>query len=125
MNTIGNIIWLVFGGLLISIIYIIGSLLLFLTIIGIPFGLQTLKIGMFVLWPFGRKSVFMENASGFIALIMNIIWLLIGGLEIAIIHVILGVVFFITIIGIPLGKQHFKLATIALIPFGQKVISSD
>ncbi len=125
MNIIGNIIWLVFGGLFITLIYIISSFLLFITIIGIPFGLQTLKIGMFVVWPFGRKPVFMENASGFLALIMNIIWLLIGGLYIAIAHVILGVLFFITLVGIPLGKQHFKLATIALIPFGQKVISSD
>ncbi len=125
MNIIGNIIWLIFGGLFITLIYIIGSFLLFITIIGIPFGLQTLKIGMFVIWPFGRKPVFMENASGILALIMNIIWLLLGGVYIAITHVILGVLFFITIIGIPLGKQHFKLATIALIPFGQKVISSD
>jgi len=125
MNFIGNIIWLVFGGLVITLIYIISSLLLFITIIGIPFGLQTLKIAMFVAWPFGRKPVFMENASGFLALIMNIIWLLIGGFYIAIAHIILGILFFITIFGIPLGKQHFKLATIALIPFGQKVISSD
>ena len=125
MNIIGNIIWLIFGGLIITLIYIISSFLLFITIIGIPFGLQTLKIGMFVAWPFGRKPVFMENASGFMALIMNIIWLLVGGVYIAITHVILGILFFITIIGIPLGKQHFKLATVALIPFGQKVIRFD
>jgi uncharacterized membrane protein YccF (DUF307 family) len=122
MNTLGNIFWLIFGGLLITVIYIVGSLLLFITIIGIPFGLQTLKLGMFVAWPFGRKPIYMENASGFLALLMNVIWLLLGGLYIAIAHVVLGILFFITIIGIPLGKQHFKLATVALIPFGQKVI---
>lgn len=122
MNTIGNIVWLIFGGLIIALLYIIGSLLLFITIIGIPFGIQTLKLGMFVAWPFGRNPVFMENASGFIALFMNIIWLLVGGFYIAIAHMILGILFFITIIGIPLGKQHFKLATVALIPFGQGVI---
>lgn len=125
MNTIGNFIWLIFGGLIITLLYIIGSFLLFITIIGIPFGLQTLKIGMFVIWPFGRKPIFMENASGLLALIMNIIWLFFGGFYIAIAHIILGILFFITIIGIPLGKQHFKLATIALIPFGQKVIRFD
>lgn len=125
MNTIGNIFWLIFGGLIITILYLIGSFLLFITIIGIPFGLQTLKIGMFVVWPFGRNPVFMENASGLLALIMNILWLLFGGFYIAIAHIILGILFFITIIGIPLGKQHFKLATIALIPFGQKVISTS
>lgn len=125
MNTIGNIFWLIFGGLIITILYLIGSFLLFITIIGIPFGLQTLKIGMLVVWPFGRNPVFMENASGLLALIMNILWLLFGGFYIAIAHIILGILFFITIIGIPLGKQHFKLATIALIPFGQKVISTS
>ena len=122
MNIIGNIIWLLLGGLLIALMYFISSFLLFITIIGIPFGLQTLKLGMFVLWPFGRRGVYMENASGLVALIMNIIWLLFGGVWIAITHLVLGILFFITIIGIPFGKQHFKLATVALIPFGQKVI---
>jgi uncharacterized membrane protein YccF (DUF307 family) len=125
MNTIGNLVWLVFGGLILAIAYFISSLLLFFTIIGIPFGLQTMKIGLLVIWPFGRKPVFMEKASGFIALVMNILWLLLGGFYIAIAHLILGILLFITIIGIPFGKQHFKLATVSLIPFGQKVISVD
>jgi len=125
MNTIGNLVWLVFGGLILAIAYFISSFLLFFTIIGIPFGLQTMKIGMLVIWPFGRKPVYMERASGIIALVMNILWLLLGGFYIAIAHLILGILLFITIIGIPFGKQHFKLATVSLIPFGQKVISVD
>lgn len=125
MNTIGNLLWLIFGGLILAIAYFISSILLFITIIGIPFGLQTLKIGTLVLWPFGRKPMYMEKASGTIAVIMNILWLLLGGFYIAIAHLILGIIFFITIIGIPFGKQHFKLATVSLIPFGQKVVKFD
>lgn len=124
MRLIGNIIWLVFGGIFIAIEYVIASFLLMVTIIGIPFGLQTLKLAVLALWPFGTTHVTTENATGCLSTIMNIIWLLIGGVWIAISHALFGLLFYVTIIGIPFGRQHFKLASIALAPFGKDVVSN-
>ena len=123
MRFIGNIIWLVFGGIFIAIEYVIASFLLMITIIGIPFGLQTLKLAMLALWPFGTTHVTTENATGCLSTLMNIIWLLVGGIWIALSHALFGLLFYITIIGIPFGRQHFKLASIALSPFGKDVVS--
>ena len=122
MRFLGNIIWLVFGGIFIAIEYVISSFLLMITIIGIPFGLQTLKLATLALWPFGTTHVTTENATGCLSTIMNIIWLLIGGIWIALSHVLFGLFFYITIIGIPFGKQHFKLASVALTPFGKDIV---
>ncbi|GAB4311493.1 MAG: YccF domain-containing protein [Bacteroidales bacterium] len=121
MKTLGNIIWLIFGGLELAIAYLISSLLLMVTIIGIPFGLQTLKLASLAIWPFGRSSIMLEQSHGCLAVLMNVLWLLFGGICIAATHLILGVLFFITIIGIPFGKQHFKLASVALMPFGRRL----
>jgi len=122
MRFLGNIIWLVFGGIFIAIEYFISSILMMLTIIGIPFGLQTLKLASLALWPFGRSSVFTESATGILSTVMNILWLLLGGIWIALSHAIFGLFFFITIIGIPFGKQHFKMASVALSPFGRGIV---
>ncbi len=121
MTIIGNFIWLIFGGIFIAIEYFISSLLLMITIIGIPFGLQTLKLASLALWPFGRSTIYMDKASGTLATIMNILWLLLGGIWIALSHALIGFIFFLTIIGIPFGKQHFKLASVALAPFGRRI----
>ena len=121
MKLIGNLIWFVFGGFVIALEYLVGSLLLMVTIIGIPFGLQTIKLASLALWPFGRKPVLLDSAHGSLATVMNIIWLLIGGLWIAITHAAFGLIFYITIIGIPFGNQHLKLAGVALLPFGKRV----
>lgn len=121
MKILGNIIWLVFGGILIALEYFITSIGLFITIVGIPFGLQTIKLGILALWPFGHEIVHKESPHGCLSTIMNIIWFFIGGLGIFLTHVAFGVVFCITIIGIPFGLQHFKLAELALTPFGHEV----
>ncbi len=121
MSIIGNIIWLLFGGILIALEYFISSILLCLTIIGIPFGLQTIKLGVLALWPFGSEIVHQENAHGCLSILMNIIWLLFGGSWICLSHIAFGIFFCITIIGIPFGLQHFKLAILALTPFGHAV----
>jgi uncharacterized membrane protein YccF (DUF307 family) len=123
MNFLGNLIWLIFGGIIIAIEYFIGSIVLMITIVGIPFGLQTLKMASLSLWPFGRDTVVHERASGCLYIIMNIIWLLTGGIWIAITHAIFGMILCITIIGIPFGLQHFKLTAIALSPFGRDIVS--
>lgn len=123
MNLLGNIIWLLFGGIVIAIEYFIGSLLLMITIVGIPFGIQTLKMGALALWPFGRDTRVHSRASGCLYIIMNIIWLFAGGIWIAVTHSVFGLILCITIIGIPFGLQHFKLAAIALNPFGRDIVN--
>ena len=123
MNILGNLIWLIFGGIIIAIEYFIGSLVLMITIVGIPFGIQTLKMASLSLWPFGRDTVVQTRTSGCLYILMNIIWLISGGLWIAITHAIFGALLCVTIIGIPFGLQHFKLTAIALSPFGRDIIS--
>jgi uncharacterized membrane protein YccF (DUF307 family) len=122
MKTIGNIIWLLFGGLFVAIEYFVASIPLFITIIGIPFGVQALKLGMLSLWPFGTEIKIKKGNPGCISTIMNIFWFLIGGIWICLTHILFGILFGITIIGIPFAKQHFKLASLALTPFGRDII---
>jgi len=119
MKILGNLIWLIFGGLIIAIEYFIGSLILMLTIVGIPFGLQTLKMAM---WPFGRTSRPESRNSGCLYVFMNVLWLLCGGIWIALTHAVLGVLLYLTIIGIPFGNQHFKLTEVAITPFGRRIM---
>jgi len=122
MKLLGNIIWLVFGGILISVEYLIASILLMLTIIGIPFGLQTLKLAVLALWPFGTETRLKPGNPGCFSTLMNVIWILIGGIWISLTHLVFGILFAITIIGLPFALQHFKLAGLALTPFGREVI---
>lgn len=122
MRLLGNIIWIIFGGLFIALEYFAASLVLIVTIIGIPFGIQTFKLGLLALWPFGREIREKPQASGCLTTIMNIIWILCGGIWIALSHFVLGILFYITIIGIPFGRQHFKLAGLALTPFGKEIV---
>lgn len=121
MKTIGNIIWLIFGGLLTAVEYILASLVLMITIIGIPFGLQTLKLGILALWPFGKTVTDSGGSSACLCLLMNIIWIFIGGFWICLTHFVFGLLLCITIIGIPFGRQHFKMAALALTPFGKEI----
>ncbi len=121
MNILGNIIWLIFGGLLTAIEYFLASIILCLTVIGIPFGLQTIKLGILALWPFGSKIVHKENAHGCLSVFMNILWFFLGGIWIFLTHAVFGILLCITIIGIPFGLQHFKLASLALTPFGHDI----
>lgn len=121
MRTIGNIIWVLFGGLELALGYFASGVALCLTIVGIPFGLQIFKLGMLALWPFGKRVAKKDTPSGCLNTLMNILWFCFGGLGIMLSHLLLGVLFFVTIVGIPFGKQHFKLAHIALTPFGRDI----
>ncbi len=121
MKLLGNLIWLIFGGLLVAIEYFIASIFLIITIVGIPFGLQTLKMASLALWPFGRVAVPTYNSTGCLSTLMNILWLLCGGIWIAITHFLFGILLGITIIGIPFAMQHFKLASVGLTPFGRVI----
>ena len=123
MKLLGNIIWWIFGGLVTAIEYFVASIALMVTIVGIPFGIQTLKIGMMTLLPFNSTIRENEKSNGFISLVMNIIWFFIGGIWITLTHIIFGLVLAITIVGMPFAKQHFKLAAISLSPFGKEIVS--
>lgn len=119
MNVFLNILWVVFGGLMIAIEYAISSILMMVTIIGIPFGLQTMKLAAVAIWPFGTNIVSSGWPSGCLAGIMNVIWWFVGGIPIALTHLVWGIIFSVTIIGLPFGVQHFKLMRLALFPFGK------
>ena len=97
------------------------GLLFCITIVGIPFGYQLFKIGMLAMLPFGQEPQFPPLPMGCLSLVFNVIWIFIGGIELCIAHLILGALFCITIIGIPFGMQHFKLAGLALSPFGKHI----
>lgn len=122
MSTLGNLIWLIFGGFLVFIEYMVAGFLLCLTIVGIPFGIQSFKLAMLALWPFGKTIGMKPYAPGCLSTIMNLLWLLIGGIWIALTHLIFGILLSITIIGFPWGKQHFKLMSLALTPFGREIV---
>jgi uncharacterized membrane protein YccF (DUF307 family) len=123
MNTLGNLVWLIFGGFLAALGYLLGGIVLCITIIGIPWGLQCFKLAELVLWPFGRKVISDSSNAGCLATLCNIIWLIFGGFYTALVHLVMGVLLSITIIGIPWGQQHFKLIEVSLLPFGKKVVS--
>jgi len=122
MKILGNIIWLLFGGIFIFIEYLISGFLLCITIIGIPFGLQIFKLAFVALWPFGKKIENTPSSNGCLYILMNILWLLLGGIWIALSHAVIGLILAITIVGIPFAIQHFKLAGLALSPFGKTIM---
>lgn len=120
MGCLGNLLWIIFGGFIAALEWLISGLLCCLTLIGIPFGLQCFKTAGLVLAPFGREVSIGNFGAG--GLLGNIIWLIFLGWELVLSHLIIGGLLCITIIGIPFGKQHFKLAKLALMPFGASVI---
>ena len=121
MKFLGNILWLILGGLILALYYFLMGLLFCITIIGAPFGVQLFKMGVFALWPFGHEAVSDTNDGGCLAILMNVLWILFGGIEIALLHVSFGIFCCITIVGIPFGLQHFKMAVLAVVPFGKKI----
>jgi len=122
MNFFGNLIWLIFGGLMAALGYLLGGIVLCITVIGIPWGLQCFKLAALVLWPFGKKVISDSDNMGCLNILFNLVWLLCGGLYTAIVHIVMGAILCITVIGIPWGKQHFKLIEISLMPFGKRII---
>lgn len=121
MKLLCNLIWLLFGGLLLAAGYFAGACVLGCTIIGLPFAIQLFKIGMVCLLPFSAEVTPNTDLTGCIRTLLNIIWIVCGGLLVLLMHVFFGGLLCITIIGIPWGRQHFKLARICLSPFGKTV----
>jgi len=120
MSFLGNILWFIFGGFITAILYYIAGLLMCITIIGIPFGVQLFKIGTFAMMPFGHEMT-SSQSSGCLSIVLNVIWVLCGWWEIALVHAAFGLLFCITIVGIPFGVQHFKIAGSSLLPFGRTI----
>ena len=123
MGCFMNLLWLLLGGIFTAVEYLISSLLMMITIIGIPFGMQTLKLAGLALWPFGKKVRSVSCFFFCFYILMNVIWIFVGGIWICLSHLLFGAVLCITIIGIPFGLQHFKLAALALSPFGKDIIT--
>jgi len=122
MSVIGNILWVVLGGgLFIALGYIIGGLVLCLTIVGIPFGTQLFKLAALSLSPFGRRVDTTRSADGLLHILMNVLWWLFGGVEVAILHLIFALLSAITVVGLPFAKQHLKLLHLSLVPFGARI----
>ena len=125
MSLLGNVIWFVLGGFIAGMGYILGGLGMCITIIGIPFGVQNIKLGVAMFAPFGKQVVAVENANTPLRVLLNIIWLVLFGWEIALAHLLLGLVFCITLVGIPFGVQHMKMIPLALLPFGRDLRRVD
>lgn len=122
MKLLGNLIWWLFGGLEAAFAYFFGSIVMLLTIVGIPVALQTFKLGLLSLWPFGAEVTSTDSKlTGCIALPLNIIWIIFGGFWAFLTHIFFAVILAITIIGLPFARQHIKLAGLSLAPFGKNV----
>ena len=119
MRILGNIIWIILGGLLSALGWIIVGILWCITIIGLPVGLQCFKLASISLNPFGKD---IRYEGGAVSLLLNIIWLFAGGLELAFANAVFGLLLCITVVGIPFGMQFFKIAKLSLAPFGARII---
>jgi len=122
MNLLGNLIWLIFGGFFAALGYFFGGLILCVTIVGIPWGLQCFKMAGLVLWPFGKRVISDSSQSGCLGTFCNLIWIICGGWYTALVHIVMGLLLCLTIIGIPWGKQHLKLIEVSFMPFGKKIV---
>lgn len=118
MGCLGNIIWFICGGLVSGLSWVISGCLWCITIVGIPVGVQCFKFASLSFFPFGKE---VEYGGGVGSLLLNIIWLIFTGIPMALMSALWGIGLSITIIGIPFGLQHFKIAKLALMPFGAKV----
>jgi uncharacterized membrane protein YccF (DUF307 family) len=124
MRFILNVIWLVFAGIWLAILYVLAAVICFILIITIPFGIAALRIALFALWPFGR-TIIRRSDAGVASGIGNIIWLVLCGWWLALGHLLTGVAQCLTIIGIPLGLANFKMIPISLLPLGREIVSVD
>lgn len=119
MSIIGNIIWIIFGGLFASLYWMLIGIVCFISVIGIPFGIQCFKFAKLNLLPFGRQIELGD--FGVSGLLMNIIWIILFGWELALMHLSAALFFTLTIVGIPFAIQHIKLAKLTILPFGAKI----
>lgn len=119
MSCLGNLLWFIFGGFINAIGWFFAGVIWCITIIGIPVGMQCFKIARLQLFPFGKEVVTVDDSG--VSFILNILWLIFGGIVLCIGNLVSGVIFCITIVGIPFGLQSFKLAKLSLMPFGKDI----
>jgi len=122
MTALGNILWFLFGGVWAFIGYFVGGLAFCLTIVGIPFGLMAMRLGVASLMPFGKEVVARPDADSPMRAILNVIWIFIMGWELAVSHLVLALIMAITIVGVPFARQHMKLLPLSLLPFGRDLV---
>ena len=124
MRLLGHLIWLIFGGLATGIGWWIAGLLAAITIIGIPFSIAAFRIGTFSFWPFGREVVDRPESEGgrLLILLGNVVWIILGGIWLALAHLFFALLLAITVIGIPFAVQHLKLAHLSLTPYGKMIV---
>ncbi len=131
MTLILNILWFILGGFVAGLGWLVAGVLLAITVVGLPWSQAAFRIGLFSFFPFGKRVVERRDVTGRedigtgdLGLLLNVIWFLLGGWYIALVHVLIGAAQCLTIIGIPFGIQHFKLAVIALAPVGKEVVEA-
>ncbi len=122
MTILGNLLWLVLAGIWLAVGYVIAGIINCIFIITIPFGIQSFKLAGYALWPFGRMVVQRQDRDVALGCLGNAIWFVFGGVWLALGHLIAGVLLCITVIGIPLGVASFKMAGLALAPFGKEIV---
>lgn len=121
MRVILNLIWLLVAGIELALAYVVAGLVLMITIVGIPFGVQAFKLAGFALWPFGR-AVVRTRSPGLLAGIGNLLWIVLAGWWLALAHIVTGIALCLTVIGIPMGIANFKMVSMAFAPFGREVV---
>lgn len=121
MSCLGNLLWFIFGGCISGLSWMLAGCLWCISIIGIPYGIQCFKFASMSFFPFGKEIVY----GGAVSFIVNVIWILISGIPLAVEHLVIGCLLCVTIIGIPFGLQQFKLAKLALMPFGTSIVYTN
>lgn len=119
MSCLGNLLWFIFGGFISGLSWALAGCLWCITIVGVPYGIQCFKFASMSFFPFGKEIIY---GGGTVSFLVNIIWILVSGIPLALEHVTFGCLLCITVIGIPFGLQHFKLAKLALMPFGASIV---
>ncbi len=122
MSCLGNLLWFVFGGFISGLSWMLAGCLWCISIVGIPYGIQCFKFASVSFFPFGKEIVY---GGGAVSFLVNVIWILISGIPLAIEHITIGCLLCVTIIGIPFGLQQFKLAKLALMPFGTSIVYTN
>jgi uncharacterized membrane protein YccF (DUF307 family) len=124
MRLVLNVIWLIFGGLILALGYAVAGVICCILIITIPFGIAAFRMANYALWPFGR-TVVRDRDAGVASAVGNVIWIIVAGIWLAIAHLLTGIAQCVTIIGIPLGLANFKMIPISLTPLGRRIVDAD
>lgn len=124
MKLLGNVLWLFLAGFWLAVGYVVAGVINCMTIIGIPFGIQSFKLAGYALWPFGRTVVEIPNRDVSLGCLGNGLWFVLGGFWLALTHILLGLLLCVTIVGIPLGVVSFRMARVALAPFGKRIVKT-